>query len=82
MVSTEQPVSVIPQNAYLFFPSGTQISLIYLQILLEQEKKLIDGKKIDRWIFEGDTNYDDMENKLLDQLEAEFKRQAISLPSE
>lgn len=69
MVSTEQTVSIIPQNAYLFFPS-------------EQEKKLVDGKKIDRWIFEGDTKYDDMENKLLDQLEAEFKRLAVNLPPE
>lgn len=55
---------------------------ILLSSLLEQEKKLIDGKKIDRFIFEGDTQYDDMENKLLDQLETEFKKQAINLPPE
>lgn len=60
---------LIPHGAHLYFPTGDQ-------------KKCGEGKKTLRWIFEGDTTFDDFENQSLDQLYEEMKRQGCTVPEE
>jgi len=67
MDSTTGTDSLIPQDAHLFFPA-------------EKEKFAGEGKKLIRWVFEGETTYEPFENQQLDLLYEEFKKQNVTLP--
>jgi len=54
----------IPKDAYLFFPA-------------ENEKFAGEGKKLIRWVFEGETTFEPFENQQLDSLYEEFKKQGM-----
>jgi len=67
MEKSDQSLSCIPTEAFLHFPA-------------EKEKFTGEGKKLIRWIFEGNTTFEKFENDALDQIYAEFEKQKVALP--
>jgi len=67
MEGTSEVLALVPIDSHRYFPS-------------EDQKKIGEGKKLIRWIFEGETTFEDFENQQLDLLYQEMTKLNVKLP--